>query len=276
MAKRFVTTKVEVEGREETKIVELPSRSPTPWGNDADLHVVGQRVPRMDALAKVTGDARYTADIALPGMLYAAILRAPIARGRVSTLDMLGALELAGVRGAISVDDVPLVKLDGVRLFDRTIFYAGQPIAAVCADSLEVAERALNAIRWDCEHEPHVVTTEQALAVGAPKARPAGNTPRISPRISARGDVEAGLRAADVTVTREYRTPTALHTALEPHGAVAEWSGGFLTVWESTQGIFNTRADVAKAFELPLSSVRVIKNYMGGGFGAKNGESHAT
>ena len=276
VAKRFVTTKVEVEGREETKIVELPSRSPRPWGDDAELHVVGQRVPRMDALAKVTGDARYTADIELPGMLYAAILRAPIARGRVTTLDMSGALELSGVRGAVSMDDVPVVKLDGVRLFDRAIFYAGQPIAAVCADSLDVAERALNAIHWDCEHEPHVVTTDQALAVGAPKARPAGNTARNSPRVSARGDVEAGLRAAHVTVTREYRTPTALHTALEPHGAVAEWSGGYLTVWESTQGIFMTRADVAKAFGLPLSSVRVIKNYMGGGFGAKNGASHAT
>src|SRR5437868_3032194 len=145
MPKRFVTTKVEVEGREETKVVELPSRNPAPWTDDADLRVVGQRVTRMDAVEKVTGDARYTADVQLPGMLYAALLRVPIPRGRVTALDLSPALALDGVRGAIAMDDVPDVKLDGVRLFDRAVHYANQPIAAVCAVSLEIAERALHA-----------------------------------------------------------------------------------------------------------------------------------
>jgi xanthine dehydrogenase YagR molybdenum-binding subunit len=276
MARRFVTTKVEIEGREETKVVELPSRNPAPWGEDADLHVVGQRVPRMDAIEKVTGDARYTADIQLAGMLHVALLRAPIARGRVTSLDLSLALALPGVRGGLTIDDVPDIKVDGVRLLDRTIHYANQPVAAICADSLEIAERALHAIEITIEPETHVVTAEQALATDAPRVRPSGNTPRTSPRIASRGDIDAGLREADVTITREYRTPVALHTALEPHGAVAEWLGKQLTVWESTQGIFNTRRDIAKAFALPLSSVRVIKNYMGGGFGAKNGASHAT
>ena len=276
MAKRFVTTKVEIEGREETKVVELPSRNPTPWGDDADLHVVGQRVPRMDAIEKVTGDARYTADVQLAGMLHVAVKRAPTAHGRVTTLDLSRALSLPGVRGGLTIDDVPDIKLDGVRLFDRTIHYANQPVAAICADSVEIAERALDAIVMTVEAEAHVVTAERALAADAPRVKSSGNTHRTSPRIISRGDVDAGLRDADVTITREYRTPTALHTALEPHGAVAEWSGGRLTVWESTQGIFNTRRDLAKAFGLRLSSVRVIKNYMGGGFGAKNGASHAT
>jgi CO/xanthine dehydrogenase Mo-binding subunit len=276
MAKRFVTTKVEIEGREETKVVELPSRNPSPWDNDADLHVVGQRVPRMDATEKVTGDARYTADIRLAGMLHVALLRAPVARGRVTMLDLSPALELPGVRGVLALDDTPDIKLDGVRLFDRAVHYANQPVAAICADSLEIAERALHAVAITVETEPHVVTADHALAPDAPKVKSSGNSPRTSPRIISRGDVDAGLRDAEVTITREYRTPTALHTALEPHGAVAEWSGGQLTVWESTQGIFNTRRDLAKAFALPLSSVRVIKNYMGGGFGAKNGASHAT
>src|SRR5512146_80580 len=136
MAKRFVTTKVEIEGREETKTVELPSRNPAPWRDDAELHVVGQRVPRADALEKVTGEARYTADVQLPGMLHAVLLRAPVARGRVTTLDLAPALAIPGVRGAITMDDVPDVKLDGVRLFDRTIYYANQPLAAICADTL--------------------------------------------------------------------------------------------------------------------------------------------
>jgi CO/xanthine dehydrogenase Mo-binding subunit len=276
MARRFVTTKVEIEGREETKVVELPARNPTPWDDDAELHVVGQRVPRMDALEKVTGDARYTADLQLAGMLHVALLRAPIARGRVTTLDLSAALAMPGVRGGLTIDDIPDIKVDGVRLLDRTIQYANQPVAAICADSLEIAVRALRAIAMTVDAEPHVVTAGQALAADAPRVRSSGNTPRTSPRIISRGDVDAGLRDADVTITREYHTPTALHTALEPHGAVAEWSGGQLTVWESTQGIFNTRRDVAKAFALPLSWVRVIKNYMGGGFGAKNGASHAT
>ena len=275
MAKRFVTTKVEIEGREETKTVELPSRTPEPWHDDAKLHVVGRRVPRKDALEKVTGHARYTADVQLAGMLHAALLRAPVARGRVTTLDLAPALAIPGVRGAIGMGDMPDVKLDGVRLFDRTIHYANQPLAAVCADSPGIARRAIRAIGLTIESEPPVIDAERALAPDAPRVRASGNAHRSSPRIISRGDVEAGFREADVIIEREYRTPVALHTALEPHGAVADWSTGRVTVWESTQGIFNTRADLAEAFGLPLTAVRVITDYMGGGFGAKNGASFA-
>jgi xanthine dehydrogenase YagR molybdenum-binding subunit len=276
MTKRFVTTKVEVEGREETKVVELPSRNPEPWGEDAELYVVGQRVPRMDALEKVTGEARYTADLQLPGMLHAALLRVPVPRGRVKTLDLSPAIALAGVRGAITIDDIPEIKIDGVRMFDRDVVYTNQTIAAVAADTLEIAERALHAVVCEVEQSPHVLTAAEALATDAPKLRKHGNAPRNTPRVLSRGDVEQGLRDADVTIAREYRTPCALHTALEPHGAVAEWTGNAVTIWESTQGVFNTRSDVADAFGLKHSQVRVIKNYMGGGFGAKNGASHAT
>lgn len=276
MTKRFTTTKVEVEGREETRVVELPSRNPAPWTEDAALHVVGQRVARMDALEKVTGIARYTADVQLPGMLHAALLRVPVPRGRVTTLDVTAAIALDGVRGAITVYDIPNIKIDGVRMFDHDIQYANHTIAAAAADSLEIAERALRAIVCDVDQSAHVLTAAEALAPSAPTLRPHGNAPRNTPRVISRGDVDAGLREADVTITREYRTPCALHTALEPHGAVAEWIGDSVTIWESTQGIFNTRADVAKAFGLQLSHVRVIKHYMGGGFGGKNGASHAT
>ena len=275
MTKRFVTTKVEIEGREETKIVELPTRNPDPWGEDAQLTIVGQRAARADALEKVTGVARYTADVELPGMLHAAILRAPVANGRVVSLDLSPALAIPGVRGVASHDDMPNTRLDGIRLFDREIHYAGQPLAAVCADSLVVARRAVDRIRLDIVEAPHVVDAAAALAPGAPHVRRFGNLTRNSPDVTSRGDVDAGLRDADVTITREFTTPVALHTALEPHGAVADWSAGRVTVYESTQGIFNTRRDLADAFDLPLTSVRVIKNYMGGGFGAKNGASMA-
>src|SRR5207253_8613846 len=123
---------------------------------------------------------------------------------------------------------------------------------AICAESMDAARKAADLIELDVAEEP----------LGT-------NRPNKS-RVSTRGDVERGLRDADVTITREYRTPTALHTALEPHGAVCDWIGDHLTIWESTQGIFNTRSDVASALGLPLSRVRVLKSYMGGGFGAKN------
>ena len=194
-------------------------------GRDAKLDVVGQRVARVDALEKVTGRARYTADERPPGVLHAVIVRAPIARGRVVRLDLTRALASPGVRGVLTRDDVPEVKLDGVQLFDQTIGYVNHPIAAICAESLDAANRARALVELETEEEPNAATAEQALAPDAPAVRPKGNTPRNMPRVASRGDVEAGLRDADVTITREYRTPAALHTALEPHGAVAEWIG---------------------------------------------------
>src|SRR5690606_22902906 len=90
------------------------------------------------------------------------------------------------------------------------------------------------------------------------------------PAVVERGDVRLGLAEAEVTVTREYRTQSALHTPLEPHAAVAEWDGDRLTIWESTQGVYRVRDEVALGLGLPKSHVRVIKEHMGGGFGAKN------
>ena len=273
--KRFVSTKVEVEGREETKIVEIPAIEPDPWGETEQLHVVGQRVPRMDAVEKVTGRARYTADIHRASLLHAVMVRAPVAQAHV-TLDLAPALALDGVRGAVVREDVEGIKVDGVQLFDRHVHYAGQPLAAICAETHDGAERAARAVVLSITPLPHAVTAEQALAPDAPRVRSTGNTSRNSPRVATRGDADAGLRDADVVIRRSYRTPVALHTALEPHGAVAEWEGARVTVWESTQGIFMTRSDVARAFKLRLSHVRVMKDYMGGGFGAKNGAPHST
>jgi xanthine dehydrogenase YagR molybdenum-binding subunit len=274
--KRFVATKVEVEGREETRIVEVPDFEPAPWTADTPLGIVGQCVPRMDALEKVTGRARYTADVARPGMLYAQIVRAPIAHGRVTTLDLAPALEVPGVRAVLHREEVEGIRYDSGQLFDQTIRFAGQPLAAVCAETQAAADLAARAAIVRVEVEQHAVTAEAALKPNAPKVRSQGNTSKNSPRVSKRGDADVAVREADVVVRREYRTPVALHTAMEPHGAVAEWIGDHVTVWESTQGIFNTRSDLAEAFGLKLTQVRVIKDYMGGGFGAKNGAAAPT
>ncbi|MBI2408699.1 MAG: xanthine dehydrogenase family protein molybdopterin-binding subunit [Gemmatimonadetes bacterium] len=263
---RFVQTTVEVEGRTETRVVEVPAFEPAPWTADTPLSIVGTSPPRVDAFEKVTGRARYTADTVRPGILYAVIVRAPIAKGTLTAIDLDTARAMPGVRGVMGPGDAPA----GTRLFRREVSYAGQSLAAVCAESLLDAERAARAIAASLviAPEPHAVTVDDAIAADAPPVRRTGNT--TEPDIVQRGDIARGLAEADVTLTREYRTPVALHSALEPHGAVCEWTGDHLTVWESTQGIFRVRSDVAKALGVPQSRVRVIKDYMGGGFGAKN------
>ena len=264
---RFVQTTVEVEGRTETRVVELPAFEPAAWTAETPLSIVGTSPSRVDAFEKVTGRARFTADIVRPGMLHAVIVRAPIAKGALTAIGLDAARTLPGVRAVMGPGDAPPT----TRLFRRDVSYAGQPVAAVCAESLDAAERAAAAIAASLAFDlaPHAVTVEDAMAVDAPAVRSAGNA--TAPDVVERGDVTTALAQADMTITREYRTPVALHSALEPHGAVCEWNGDHLTVWESTQGIFRVRNDVAKALGVPQAKVRVLKDYMGGGFGAKNG-----
>ena len=228
----------------------MPEFECAPWTAETPMEVVGQCVPRVDALEKVTGRAVYTADTARPGMLYAQIVRASIAHGRVKTLDLAAALEIPGLRAVLLREEVDGIRYDGGQLFDQTIRFAGQPLAAVCAETQEAANRGARAAIVRVETEPHAVSSEAALRPNAPKVRSQGNMCKNSPRVTVRGDVDAAIAAADVVVRREYRTPVALHSAMEPHGAVAEWLGDQLTVWESTQGIFNTRSDLAVAFGL--------------------------
>ena len=263
----FVQTVVEVEGRTETRIVEVPAFEPVPWGDDAELSIVGARVPRMDAEEKVTGRACYTVDIKRPGMLHAVFVRATIPRGTIRSIDLDAARAIPGVYDVLGPGDAP----PKTRLFARDVSYAGQPIAVVCADSRGTAVRAARAVTVDYDRSPFAATFDSAVAPGAPRVRLSGNLAPNSPLVMERGDIDAGLKIADVIIEREYKTPVALHSALETHGAVAEWESDRLTIWESTQGIFRVRGDVAKALDLQQSKVRVIKDYMGGGFGAKNG-----
>ena len=125
--RRFITTQVEVEGRDEVRVVEIPELDPAPWTKDADLAVVGRRVRRADAVEKVTGRACYTTDVRRSGMLHAAILRSPIAHGRLVALDLSPALRLPGVHAAISRGDIGSIELheSGLTLFDPVIRYAG-------------------------------------------------------------------------------------------------------------------------------------------------------
>ena len=213
--KRFVTTKVEIEGREETKVVEMPSREPEPWD---ERRRAPRRRPTRAAHGRAGEGHRHRA---LHGRHPApghAPRRAPprprSPAARVTRLDLSPALALSGVRGAIALADVPDVKIDGVRLFDTTIHYANQPVAAICADTLEIAERALHAIV--CEVDAGAARPHRRGRAGGGRAEGAAAGQRAARHAAhhQRGDVEAGLRDADVTITREYRTPCrAAHRA---------------------------------------------------------------
>jgi xanthine dehydrogenase YagR molybdenum-binding subunit len=274
-SRRFVSTTIEVEGREEKRVVEIPDRTLRAWDSDERLDVVGKPVPRVDAREKVTGSAVYTADRSAPGMLHATLVRSAIPRGRVKSIDLDAARRMPGVVDAIAFEDLPKsdkpIRAGGVRFLDPDIFYAGQPLACICAESLGRARAAAHAVRIEYEPAPFAATAAQSVAEGAPAVRPrGGNISRSSPDVGSRGDTDQGLAEAEVVVRGRYTTSSALHSAMEPHGALAEWHGDQLTIFEGTQGIFAVRDEVATALGIPRSRVRVVMDHMGGGFGAKN------
>ena len=274
-SRRFITTTIEVEGREETKVVEMPDRELRPWDAGERLDVVGKPVTRVDAPEKVSGAAVYTADRAAAGQLHAVLVRSKIPRGRATRIDLEAARQVPGFVDAIVLDDLPEggkpIRAGGVRFLDPSISYAGQPLACVCAETMRQARAAARAVRIAYDAAPFAATAQRAIEPDAPPVRPkGGNVSRSSPDVCARGDIERGLAEADVIVRGRYTTASALHSAMEPHGALAEWHGDHLTIYEGTQGIFAVRDEVAAGLGIPKSHVRVVMEHMGGGFGAKN------
>jgi xanthine dehydrogenase YagR molybdenum-binding subunit len=239
------------------------------WGADARLDVVGTRHPRLEAIEKVTGRAQYSSDVRLPRQLYAAVLRSPHPHARITAIDISAAAGMPGVYAVICAENTePIAWYDGSFIFDRTVRLIGDEVAVVAAESEEIAQDALRQIAVTYESLPFVSTIEESKAPDAPKVREEGNVAG-EPKVYTRGDPEATLRQAEVVIDRTYTTQAALHNSLEPHGCTASWDGETLTLWESTQSIFTVRQQVAEALGLPEHRVRVIKQHMGGGFGAK-------
>lgn len=245
-----------------------------PWG---DTKVVGRSLPRVDAYERVSGTAVYALDLSLPGLLHAAILRCPHAHARVKRVDVSRAAKMPGVHAVIWGEspgaDLPWYVDDergtaASRLFDAHCRHEGEEVAAVAADSALQAHDALAAIVVEYEVLPFVVDPDAALAPGAPALHEGGN--RVGETfVRERGDVAKGLAEADIVLEETYRTSCELHTTMEVHGSVASWDGDRLTVWDSTQGVFDRQSELARYLRLPLASVRVVSHYMGGGFGSK-------
>ncbi len=218
--------------------------------------LVGKPTPRIDGREVVTGRAVYTHDVRLPGCLAGTILRSPHAAAKVVSIDLSAARALPGVRAAIAIAK------------DR-VFFVGDDVAAVAADDEATAERALEKIAVVYEPLPAAASWEKAREPGAPAVL-AGGEPNVKAiGGSSRGDVEKGFAAADVVLERTYRTATEVHHPAETHASVAAWDGDHLTVYDSTQAVHDVRDALAEALGVPQSSVTVIKQYMGGGFGSK-------
>jgi CO/xanthine dehydrogenase Mo-binding subunit len=249
---RLIRTEKELEGRYEEVwiVVEEDALDQWPAG---PRDIVGRPATRVDGLERARGEAIYTADVQLNGMLHAAVLRSPHAHARVRSIDVAPALELPGVHAAIGPGDVEQLS--------HECGYQGAPVAAVCADTYAQARAALHAMHVDFEVLEPLLDPDEAVQ----RKQLIGE-----PRIRERGDAERGLAQADVVVSGEFRTQVVLHNSLETHQAVAEWKGDTVEVHISTQFIWGVRDAISSQLELPGDKVRVICNFMGGGFGSKN------
>ena len=260
MTKRFVKTQREMEGRFEDVWALVDEEDDLEiWPDDADLSVVGRPAPRQDGPSRASGAARYTVDVALPGMLHARVLRAPTARCRVTSLDLDAARATPGVRAVLGPDG-PFT-MSGPPVLTAEPSWAGEPVAAVAADTPQAAEAALAALAP--AYEP---VAPLDVDSGLDQQRFTDD-----PLERVRGEPEAALAAAEVRVEVTCETPAHVQTPLEPHAAVAQWDGDELTAWVSTQGIFDARRELSRRFGLPAEQVRVLAEYIGGGFGGKQG-----
>ena len=232
------------------------------WPPVSERALIGKSIKRLDGPAKVQGTAKYAYDVNRPGMLFARLLGSPHPHARIRAIDLSAAEKLPGVRAVLGLIDPAAGDAAKVR-------YQGEEVAAVAAISEEAAEDAIRLIKVDYEVLPHLATIEQAMRPEAPVVFPKGNVTAPSERTD--GNVEDGLAKATHIVEALYSTQVQTHTSLETHGGVCEWNGDNLTAWVSTQGVHPARDGIAKALGVPQANVRVIADYMGGGFGSKLG-----
>ena len=268
---------------------EIPIEEPPAWPINAELKEVGKRRKRYDARAKVTGEATYTSDIQLPGMLYAKFLRSNVPHASIRSIDDAAAKQVAGVHAV----HIITTEIDGKEMYPE-IKYVGQPIAAVAAETLEIARDAIGMIEVVYDEKPFVINIDDALEPNAPLVFDApienqadggdvgvvhdgskGQGNRRGPTTNSfyggpRGDLDKGFAEADVIVEGTYSTQVQTQMPLETHGVVIDWKPREMTVYASTQNTAGVRDELARYFNLPKSEVRVICDFMGGGFGSKH------
>ncbi len=249
----------------------------------SSLRIVGRSVPRVDGRAKVTGTAEFSADrLSVKQLLYGKTLRSSHAHAEILRIDARKAAALPGVRTVVTFQDAPAIPYetgddpvtDGavapVYLLNRTVRHVGDEIAAVAADTEEIADEALRLIEVEYRSLPFVIDAERALEADAPSVRGGTNLAGKKPIEFCRGDVRRGMTEADILFDQTYRTQSTSPLALEPRYSLAAWDGDRLTVWKASRNVYGDREKLAKVFTLPHDQVRVIASYLGGGFGSKD------
>jgi len=241
------------------------------------MNSVGKPIVRADGRTKVTGEARYSYEIQMPGALYGVLVTSPIARGRIVAFDTGAAERERGIVAVLTPKNA--MRLPGKPqgeppdrvvqvLQDDRIHFSNQPVAVVLADTLERATHAALLVRVQAEAERHAVQLEDDLDHAFPHDVLAGG--RKQEPDSKHGDLAHGLRAADARVEQAYELPPETHNPMEPHATVAAWSApDRVTIYDSSQWVFAVRNKLASAFAIPKENIRVLTKFVGGGFGCK-------
>lgn len=228
------------------------------WKALEKMTYIHQEITRVDGAAKVSGKAEYTYDIQRQGMLYGRILRSPHPHAKVLNVDTSKVETLHGVKAVLG------------KIKDE-VYFVGDDVAAVAAESEAIAEYALTLFKVDYEVLPFTVREQEAKEEDTPKVFSGRDNNLGQVRENSEGDVEKGFAEADAIIERTYHLNVQVHTPLESHGCVCEWRGDDLYMWDSTQGVHGTRSGMARALEMPENQIHVITHHMGGGFGSKFG-----
>jgi len=243
--------------------------------------LIGKRLPRLDAKDKVTGKALYTDDLSLPGMLCGMILRSPLPHARIVAIDLSKALQLPGVKAVVTGDDTPKIKfgiisrspkyMDEYPLAVDRVRFIGEEVAAVAAVDAEAAMEALDLIRVEYEELPAVFNPQEARRPGAPQLH-AHAPHNISREYHIkRGNPQKAFRQCDLVREDIFSTQSAIHCCMEPRTALAAWDpSGRLTVYTSTQTPYYVQQHLGLTLDINPDNIRVIKPYVGGGFGGKS------
>jgi CO/xanthine dehydrogenase Mo-binding subunit len=255
----------------------------------SELSVVGTGARRVESTGKLTGEAVYVGDMAMPGMLHAQVKTSPHARAKIVRIDTSRAEALPGVRAVIIGKELDyrlgLYVVDKEILAKEEVRHYGEAVAGVAADTIETAKEAVELIEVEYEVLPAVLNHMDALKPGAPLVHPDLGSydyvPVFSPQAGTnipnlsklrKGDVEKGFADSAWIIEREYTNPSVQHVPMETHGAIAQWKAGDeITIWTSAQSPFTVRNLFCFAFKLPLNKVRVVVPTVGGGFGGKAG-----
>jgi CO/xanthine dehydrogenase Mo-binding subunit len=245
---------------------------------DREFTVVGKPLNRRDGVEKVTGRAKYSGDIKLPNMLCGKILRCPYPRARIVKIDTSKAEALPGVKALLTKENTKGWRTKWYLIpqiaFPECITYEGQEVAAVAAEDISIAQRALELIDVEYEVLTPMLDAEETLKSPPPpcvadEEYPGRDIYDRKAFVIKRGDVNKGFEEADVIIEDTYSTQAQYHGMIQTRVCIADWDGKNLTVWDSTQGVWNSKRVLADSLGLDRDNVRVIVKYLGGGFGSK-------